>query len=66
MGLWYQPPQPLSELDTLLPPNVEAVLEHQKLLLVMRRAVQTARFSVGVHVVLPFLPVVPIVVEMKT
>ena len=65
MGLWYQR-QPLSELDALLPPNVEAVLEHRKLLSVMRRAIRTARFSVGARVVLPFLPIVPIVIEMKT
>ena len=58
--------QPLSELNTLLPPNVEAVLEHRKLPSVMRRAIRTAHFSVGVRVVLPFLPVVSIVVEMKT
>ena len=58
--------QPLSELDTLLPPNVEAVLEHRKLLPVMSRAIRTARFTVSVRVILPFLPIVPIVVEMKT
>ncbi len=58
--------QPLSELDALLLPNVEAILEHQKLLSVMRRAARTARFSVGERVVLPYLPVLPIVVEMKT
>ena len=57
--------QPLSKLNALLPPNVEAVLEHRKLLSVMYCAVQTARFSVGVRVVLPLLPIVPIVVEMK-
>jgi hypothetical protein len=58
--------QPLSELDALLPPNVETVREHQKLLSVMRRAVRTACFSVGVRVVLPFLPIVSIVVAMMT
>jgi hypothetical protein len=32
----------------------------------MRRVVWTARFLVGVRLVLPFFPVIPIVIEVKT
>ncbi len=57
--------EPASQDETLLPPMVEAVLEHGELLAVMRRDLRTALFLVHLNLA-PFVVLVPIIVEMKT
>ncbi len=55
--------EPASEHEALLPPTVEAILEHGEFLAVMRRAIGTASFLVCINIV-PSVIVIPIVVEI--
>jgi hypothetical protein len=59
--------EPASEHNTLLPPTIEAILEHGELLLVMPHAILTALCFAGVYITItPFVVLVPIVVKLKT
>jgi hypothetical protein len=57
--------EPVSEDETLLPPTVEAVLEHGELLAVVRHVLRTALFLVRIDLI-PFVVLVPIIDKMKT
>ncbi len=57
--------EPASKDETLLPPTVEAIFKHGELLAVMRHVLWTALFLVRIDLI-PFVVLVPIIVEMKT
>ncbi len=59
--------EPVTKHKALLPPTIEAVLEHGELLAVMCHAIKTAFFFVGIDITItPFVVLVSFLVKMKT